>query len=314
LKELEGKVAFVTGGASGIGLGMVRAMLSRGMKVVAADIRQDHLDHATNEIGQNARSHFLLLDVTDRKAMADAAAETERVFGKIHIVCNNAGAGIIGGAREASYDDWDWSIAVNLTSVFNGVHTFLPYMRKHGEGGHFVNTASIGALLPSNILYGAAKGGVMTLSEALCGELAAKSVGVTCLLPGPTATNINQVAALRPDKYQNTRLGTFEGQLRQRKNSPYWMDPLEVGQMVVDAIERNLLFVFTHNEHREGVAKRFEAIMAAFPIGDVDPQRAGDLGFRVSNPMYAEILAAKQAPARSLRTEKRETQSREPDQ
>jgi NAD(P)-dependent dehydrogenase (short-subunit alcohol dehydrogenase family) len=298
MKVLQGKVAVVTGGASGIGLGMVRAFLDAGMKVVAADIRQDHLDAAAASLGARDDVVFLRLDVTDRAAIALAPAEVERRFGKVHVLCNNAGIGIIAGAKQATYDDWDWSMRVNLDSVFNGIHCFLPAILAHGEGGHIVNTASIAACLPASIVYGAAKCAVMGLSEGLRAELASDNIGVTCLLPGPTATNIHEVAALRPERYSDTKLGGFERQLANREANPYWLDPLLVGDLIVDAIRRNLLFVFTHNEHKAGVARRFEAILAAFPEGDVPPDSAQRLGFRIANPMYDDILAAGEPPAR----------------
>ncbi len=298
MKVLRGKVAFVTGGASGIGFGMVRAFLDAGMKVVAADIRPDHLDAAAAALGARDDVAFLQLDVTDRAAMAQAAAEVEQRFGKLHVLCNNAGIGIIAGAKQATYDDWDWSMRVNLDSVFNGIHCFLPAILAHGEGGHIVNTASIAACLPASIVYAAAKCGVMGLSEGLRAELAADNIGVTCLLPGPTATNIHEVARLRPKRYSNTKLGELEHKLANREANPYWLDPLLVGDLVIDAIRRNLLFVFTHAEHKAGVARRFEAILAAFPEGDVPPNSAERLGFRIVNPMYDEILAAGEPPAR----------------
>ena len=298
MEVLEGRVAFVTGGASGIGFGIVRAFLEAGMKVVVADVRQDHLDSAAAQIASPERVEFLKLDVTDRAAMRSACEHVVRRFGKVHVLCNNAGVGIIAAAKDASYDDWDWSMSVNLDSVFNGIHSFLPAIMAHGEGGHIVNTASIAACLPSSIVYAAAKCGVMGLSEGLRAELASENIGVTCLFPGPTATNIHEVAILRPAHFSNTKLGAFENELGARKSSPHWLDPLLVGDLVVDAVRRNLLFVFTHAEHRAGVARRFEAILAAFPEGEVHPDSAARLGFRIANPMYDEILVADQPPAR----------------
>lgn len=300
LQNLNGKTVFVTGGASGIGLGMTRAFLAAGMRVMVADVRQDHLDRAEAELGARGDLRFIALDVTDRAAMARAAQETERLFGKVHLLCNNAGIGIMGGALEASYDDWDWSLAVNLTGVFNGVHTFLPYLLRHGDGGHIVNTSSVAAVLPGNILYAAAKCGVMGLSEGLRAELAPRHVGVTCLLVGPTATNIHQVASLRPERYRNTTLGAFEEQLSKRPPNPNWMNPLQVGELTVEAVRSNRMFVFTHNEHKAGVARRFEAIMAAFAPGEPDPEGERRLGFRIANPMYEEILAQGPPPARPV--------------
>ena len=164
-----------------------------------------------------------------------------------------------------------------------------------------MNTASVGAVLPAGIAYGAPKAAVLALSEGLRTELAEQDVGVTCLMPGPVSSNIHEVAALRPARYADTRLHAAEKQLAQRVPSPWWMDPLDVGCMVVDAIRRNLAFVFTHNEHREGVARRFEAILAAFPRDPVDPERAANLGFRIANPIYEQMLKANEPPARGRR-------------
>lgn len=296
MQHLEGKIAFITGGASGIGFGMTQAFLAAGMQVAVADIRQDHLDEAAATLGARSDVHYIALDVADREAMARAAAETERVFGKVHVLCNNAGIGIRGGVKEASYDDWDWSVAVNLTGVFNGVRTFLPYLLKHGEGGHIVNTASIAAVLPGSILYSSAKCAVLGLSEGLRAEIAPDNIGVSCLLAGPIATNIHEVATLRPERFRNTTLGAREAELAHRQANPHWMQPRHVGELIVDAVRRNLLFVFTHAEHKPGVGKRFEAILAAFPPGEPDPDAASRLGFRIANPLYEEILAQASPP------------------
>ena len=297
MNTVEGRTAFVTGGASGIGFGMARAFLGADMKVVIADVRQDHLDEAAAALTGVNSVHFIRLDVTDRTAMAAAADEAERVFGKVHVLCNNAGVGIMGGARDATYDDWDWGMSVNLDGVFNGIRTFLPRIIAHGEGGHVVNTSSISAVLPGGVVYAAAKSAVMGLSEAMAEELAAEGIGVTCLMPGPITTNIHEVARLRPEQFQDTGLADLERRLMDRTPSPDWMDPLEVGAMVLDAIRRNLLFVFTHNEFKAGVEQRFRAVLAAFPRGPVDAARAGRLGFPVARPMYARMLEADAPPA-----------------
>jgi NAD(P)-dependent dehydrogenase (short-subunit alcohol dehydrogenase family) len=146
MREFGGKTAFVTGGASGIGLGMAKVFARAGMNVVAADIREDHLGQARGEIdeaGLAAQVRFLKLDVTDRAAFRAAADEAEALFGKLHVLCNNAGIGILRKISRASEDDWDLAIDVNFNSMFNGVQAVLPKIRAHGEGGHVVNTASM---------------------------------------------------------------------------------------------------------------------------------------------------------------------------
>src|SRR5882672_7270828 len=136
MKTVEGKVAFITGGGSGVGLGMAKVFNRAGMKVVIADIRQEHLDAAAAEIEHRDRLHAVKVDVTDRAGMARAADETERVFGKVHVLCNNAGINMFAPMDESTYDDWDWIMGVNLGGVINGVQTFIPRIKKHGEGGH----------------------------------------------------------------------------------------------------------------------------------------------------------------------------------
>ncbi len=179
------------------------------------------------------------------------------------------------------------------------MRTFVPRIIAHGEGGHVVNTSSVSAVLPSAVVYAAAKSAVMGMSEAMAEELAAEGVGVTCLMPGPITTNIHEVAMLRPESFSDTRLGAAEKALLERTPSPDWMDPLEVGAMVLDAIRRDLLFVFTHNEFKAGVEQRFKAVLAAFPRGPVDEARASRLGFPVARPLYARILDADEPPAGS---------------
>src|SRR5581483_3466663 len=139
MKEVRNKVAFITGGASGIGLGMAGAFVAAGMKVVLADLRKDHIDEALalfERRGESGNVHTVRVDVTDRTALAAAADEAERVFGKVHVLANNAGIGIQGPFNGITYADWDFGMAVNLGGVINGLQTFLPRIRAHGEGGH----------------------------------------------------------------------------------------------------------------------------------------------------------------------------------
>jgi NADP-dependent 3-hydroxy acid dehydrogenase YdfG len=150
MKQVEGKVAFITGGASGIGFGMAQAFLRSGMKVMIADVLQERLDEAARILAQGTNRDFrtIKVDVTDRSMMAGAAAETERAFGKVHVLCNNAGVYGNLPIENASYADWDWVLGVNLGGVINGVVSFLPKMIAHGEGGHIVNTSSMAGTIP----------------------------------------------------------------------------------------------------------------------------------------------------------------------
>jgi NAD(P)-dependent dehydrogenase (short-subunit alcohol dehydrogenase family) len=294
MKHIAGKVAFVTGGASGIGLGMVKTFLRHDMKVVVADIRSDHLDGARKELNAGSSVHFRQLDITDRNSMRDAADEAERIFGRVHVLCNNAGVGALGDVRNYTYSDWDWCLQVNLGGVVNGIQTFLPRFLEHGEPSHIVNTSSMGALLPmpGGAAYIAAKSAVSGLTEALRSDLDGSNVGVTLLIPGPTRTNIHEVAKLRPERYSDSGLREMEMQLAERTPPQVWLDPLAVGELVLDAIVKDRLFVITHNEFVEGVRQRFDATLTGFPPGPPDPEKIRQLGFDVTNRIYARIVAA----------------------
>ena len=272
MQDLEGKVAFVTGGASGIGLGIVKRFVDAGMKVVIADLRQDHIDEAMTwfeerQLGRQV--HAIRLDVTDRAAMAAAADETERVFGKLHVVVNNAGVGIEGPLKESSFDDWDFGMAVNLGGVINGVQTFAPRIRAHGEGGHIVNTASLAGLvvMPANMaMYVTAKAAVIALSESIRTELSQDNIGVSVLCPGPIKSNIHQLNQNRPEGFKAS--GAFADaadRLAQRQLSDLWMEPEQVGDMVVRAIRNDELYIITHGEWRDAVKARYEAMLSAMP-------------------------------------------------
>jgi NAD(P)-dependent dehydrogenase (short-subunit alcohol dehydrogenase family) len=272
MKDVRGKVAFVTGGGSGIGLGIAGAFVAAGMRVVLADLRQDHLDEALKQFaarGLSASVHAIRLDVADRNAMAAAANETERVFGKVHVLVNNAGVGIEGPLKEAGYSDWDFAIAVNLGGVINGIQTFLPRIRAHGEGGHVVNTASLAALvtMPAHMMmYVATKAAVLALSESIRAELATENIGVTVLCPGPVKSNIHELGKNRPTRFPVSAAFQAAGErLAQREVSDLWMEPAEVGAMILKAIHNDELYVITHGEWRGAVVARNEAILAAMP-------------------------------------------------
>jgi NAD(P)-dependent dehydrogenase (short-subunit alcohol dehydrogenase family) len=297
MQQVEHRTAFVTGAASGIGLGIARACLKAGMQVVVADVREEALSRAVATLGAPRRVLALTLDVTDRQAMQAAAATAEAHFGPIHVLCNNAGVGMIGGVKSMTFDDWDWCMAVNLGGVINGIQVFLPHLLAHGQGGHIVNTASIGALSPGpgGCAYLSAKAAVLVLSEALRIDLLEDAIGVTVLVPGPTQSEINQVGRLRPERYSASGLHEVEAQLARRPLFGNGLDPDAVGEQVLQAIREDLLFVFTHPEFKPGVAQRFQAILRGFPDTPVDPERAKGYSFPLVHPLYAQILAHKRA-------------------
>lgn len=272
MRDVAGRVAFITGGASGLGFGMAQAFVAAGMKVAIADLRQDHLDEALEHFaraGKRPSVHPLRLDVSDRKAMAEAADEAERVFGKVHLVCNNAGINLFNDIAAATYEDWDWILGVNLGGVVNGVHTFIPRLRKHAEGGHIVNTASMAAFIagPNAGIYTCSKFAVRGLSEALRYSLAPHGINVSLVCPGLVDSHIYESDRLRPahlaasSGVADSEFMTRLAELHRRAGMP----PLEAGEKVLRGILRNDFYIFTHPEFKEELREIFDEALAALP-------------------------------------------------
>ena len=193
MENVEGKVAFITGGASGIGLGIAKAFAKAGMKVVIADSRQNALDEAMVYFKtKNLPVHAIKLDVTDREAYAKAADEAESVFQKIHVLINNAGVASGGPVQMMTYKDWDFSMGVNVGGVINGLVTILPRILKHGEGGHVMATSSTGGIFAVGgcVIYCTTKYAVAGMMECIATDLQDKNVGASVIVPGPTVTNL----------------------------------------------------------------------------------------------------------------------------
>ena len=283
MKDVEGKVAFITGGDSGIGLGIARAFTDAGMKVVITYRTKKHLDDAMKALaGAGDRVHAVALDVTDRAAMARAADETERVFGKVHAIVNNAGVGVFGGLSKATYDDWDWGMNVNVNGVFNGVRTFLPRIQKHGEGGQVISTSSVAGIIAhgGTGVYSTSKFAVVGMMEALRNELAETNIGVTVFCPGLVNTDIGDSARNRPSTMADSAfkpdpkmMARMREQMRTRRGPPPGMDPLDAGRRVLAAMRNNDLYVLTTPELESEIAARGEAIVASIPT-DVHPPAA----------------------------------------
>lgn len=290
MAHVEGRTAFVTGGASGIGLGIARALVNAGANVVIADIREDSLAATAESLGAPDRVMTLQLDVTDREAFARAADASEARFGNMHILVNNAGIGILGPILQTSYKDWDWGLNVNLNGVINGLLTFLPRIDAHGEGGQVVSTASMAAVvpIPNASIYIAAKAAVLALSETIRGELGPRNIGVSAFCPGPVESNLGRTtaelrAAAGAAPPPPPRAGSFTIQQ---------MDADECGRRVLEGIRRNDLYIFTHREFREGTATRMEAMVASYPTSPEDEARKGANPFLTGNPIFEEAIAA----------------------
>lgn len=316
MQDVKGKTAFITGGASGIGLGMAKVFVQSGMKVVIADVRDDHIEQALeffSSKSQRSNVHAIHLDVTDRAAYARAADEAEHVFGNIHVLCNNAGLGITGPIKDATYDDWDWLTSVMLGGVVNGVQTLLPRMRRHKEGGHIVNTASMsGAFASGNAgIYITLKFAVVGMAEALRTELKDENIGVSAFLPGGVRTNIFWSHELRP-AHHVTGYGAEDKRREQfgavfRNPAPaatptILMEPVEIGERVLRGIQRNDLFIITHPEFREGLQARCDALIRALPDEPLNEERLQllrSMGTLLLNPIYAQQTTPKGRPPRS---------------
>jgi NAD(P)-dependent dehydrogenase (short-subunit alcohol dehydrogenase family) len=294
MQNVAGKVAFITGAASGIGLGMARVFLRNQMKVVVADIIEERLAEAAAQLRPFGPDfHLLRVDVSDRQSMASAANEAERVFGKVHILCNNAGVGANVPMDLASYEDWDWVLGVNLGGVVNGIVSFVPKIKAHGEGGHIVNTSSMAGLIPlpaGGGMYSTSKFAVRGLSDSLRLRLGEFDIGVSVLCPGLTRSRIMDSEAARP-----ARLAAKTApQPRAASDAPSaanaGMDPVELGERVLRGIRRNDPYILTHGEFQDEVRGLFEQILAAFPA---DPADAGRIAFEASRRRMTEAARAR---------------------
>ena len=275
MRDVAGMTAFITGGGSGVGFGMAKAFSAAGMNVAIADVRQDHLDQAIRAL-QGRKVHAVRVDVTDRAAMARAADETERVFGKVHVLCNNAGINLFNDIGEATYDDWDWILGVNLGGVVNGVRTFVPRIKAHGEGGHIVNTASMASFIASGRagVYCTTKFAVRGMSEALRWSLLPHRIGVSVLCPGLVKSAIFESEQLRPASLSAEATRTdpaFLARLAQVHQDG--MEPEEVGEKVLRAIQRNDFYVFSHPEFKDELRAIFDEALQALPNEQAPPVR-----------------------------------------
>ncbi|MGI9328086.1 MAG: SDR family NAD(P)-dependent oxidoreductase [Pseudomonadales bacterium] len=275
MQDIEGKVAFVTGGASGLGFAMAQSFLAAGMKVAIADIEDAALAAASEQLGSNdAELIALQVDVTDRQAMSAAKEATLSAFGKVHVVCNNAGVAVGGHVADMSYADWDWVMGVNLQGVINGIVTFLPHIRAQGEAGHFVNTASIAGHLgmPSLSVYNATKFAVVGITESMRLDLASENIGASVLCPGVVGTNLFDSERNRPEALAGSQdnrlvgrgLADEERQAALEERATDMMPPAVIGDMVLHAVRQNELYILSHEEFRAPLEARAEEIAKSF--------------------------------------------------
>lgn len=274
MRDFAGKTAFVTGGASGIGLSLGYAFAEAGMHVMLADIEAEPLEQAVAAFKSNLPEvRGVVCDVRNYAAVERAAQMTLEAFGKVHVVCNNAGVSSASGAENISLQDWRWVIDINLMGVVHGVKAFLPLLKTHGEGGHIVNTASMAGFLPGTGFgaYTATKFGVVGISEALATELEPQGIGVSVLCPGWVATLITESRRNWPKDYgAPPPSGPMAEQFAELVRNG--MAPSEVAALVLKAVQNNELYIFTHPHMRPPLEKRVDRFLAAYRELGLAPQ------------------------------------------
>jgi NAD(P)-dependent dehydrogenase (short-subunit alcohol dehydrogenase family) len=278
-----GRVALVTGGASGIGYGMVQNFLKLGMNVVIVDFNPRYLEDAKIAFADRKDVHLVQADVGDRDEVRKAADAAIRAFGKIHVLCNNAGIGGGGDTNDPDFDAWDRALRVNLGGVVNGTKIIAPLILSHGEGGHIVNTSSMAGLVPLPLpglgAYQTAKFAVRGFTESLRMSLAPQGIGVSCLFPGGTRTRIIEASA----RDEAARAAA-------KDMTASWMDPVELGAFVVEGIRNNAPYILTHREFRDELRELYQMLDGAFPREQAVPPGRG--GFEESRRAMVSRIRA----------------------
>ncbi len=288
--EVEGKVAVITGGSSGIGRGIALAFARAGMRVVVLGRSEEHLVETAALFAEEGLSvDTSRVDVVDLSAMQRTAAEIEERYGRIDVLVNNAGIGLTGPVVDATPDDWKWLIDVNIGGVGNGIQAFLPVIRSGGEGGCIVNTSSMGGLVPVVAgLYSMTKAAVIALSEALHIELLSEGISVSAYCPGPVHSNIATAVGNRPASYGDSGYAVPPPDFAEAARRQPYMSAEEAGERVLDGMQRGEMFILTHPEFRAGLAERHAAIERSFPDEPIDEERAAAIPFLLSSPVYRE--------------------------
>ena len=292
MKDFAGKVAFITGGASGAGFGQAQIFSEAGMKVVIADIRQDHIDEAAAYFKEKAAPvHIIKLDVTDRAGFTKAANETERVFGAPpELLVMTAGVNAFGPAEASTYEDFDWVIGINLGGVINGLVTFVPRMIKAGKGGHIAATVSYGAFGAAPVVapYSASKAAVLNLMESYFLALKPYGIGVSALCPANIKSHIyDAVLKTRPDSMKNTGYNvSVETQEFLAYAHQYGMEPRVLAEWLKKGIE-NEQFLILPYEHG---TRMIELDLRRF-IDYASPEGMKRLEERMKQPLTEEQKA-----------------------
>lgn len=272
MDQFKGKTAFVTGGASGIGLALCRALGQRGMNIAIADVEALTCAEATEMLRREGiPAAGTACDVSDRESLAEAAAQAFSEFGNVHILCNNAGVSRAGPIESIAPSDWDWVIGVNLKGLINGLQIFLPHIKAHGQQGHIVNTASMNGVVGTALAgpYSATKFAAVGISEVLAAELEGSAIGVSVLCPSWVKTRMLDNGRNRPAHFGGP-ISLDADRNNAERNRRYahalqdGLEPAYVAELVCDAITARRLNVFTHADRRTDVERRFEQMMGGF--------------------------------------------------
>lgn len=279
MQDFNDQIAFITGGASGAGLGQAQVFGRAGAKVVIADIRAEAVEQAVAALtAEGIGAHGLVLDIMDRAAYARAADEVEAVFGAAPtLLFNTAGVNSFGPVENTSYDDFDWIIGVNLGGVINGMVTFVPRMIKSGKPGHIVTTSSLGGLMGSALAapYSAAKAAVVNLMESYRLGLEKHGIGVSVLCPANIKSNIAEASRLRPAQFGQSGYVENEDSIASLHSiHQHGMDPVELAEHVKRAIEANQLYVIPYPEAKDGLRAHFDQIVESVLPLEADPEGA----------------------------------------
>ena len=258
MNAFTGKVAVVTGGASGIGRSLALALARERARVVLADVDDAGMGRVAEEIKTaGGEAVGVRTDVTDRASVQALAERAFAAFGRVHVLCNNAGVALWGGLETMTHRDWQWALGVNLWGVIHGLEAFLPRMIAQKEGGHIVNTASMAGLVATRGLgvYNTSKYAVVGLSETLAKDLKPHGIGVSVLCPMGVATQIRDSERSRPTALRNSE---GPGRAEPVELMGRTLDPDAVAAMVLAAIRVDELYVITHDEGLEPLRRRFQ--------------------------------------------------------
>jgi NAD(P)-dependent dehydrogenase (short-subunit alcohol dehydrogenase family) len=319
ITDVKGKVAYITGGSSGIGLGIARVFYEAGMKVVIGYLDEQHIGDALKQFpAGDPRVHSIKHDVMDRDSWERVADEIEKKFGGLQVLVNNAGVGLQAPASTGTYKDWEWGLGVNLWGPIYGTHTYVPRMLASKQGAQIITTTSTSGILPGSGagIYTVAKIAAVGFMEELRLELRNTNIGTSCFVPGLTATNIGVSESYRPAALKNDgppalapgaqpRPAAGAGAPRPPRPAPAPttgvgpagirpMDPLVAARFVLNGLLNNDLYIVAEPEYRAGVEARCNALLESMNSFVPLPAALNNNGVYRS-PIYVQEIAHRRA-------------------